>query len=330
MNSALISIIVPVYNVRKYLKQCIDSLIMQTYKHIEIILVDDGSTDGSGEICDEYGCKDKRIKVYHKSNGGLSSARNYALERINGEFIGFIDSDDYADPDMYSLLMRNMDEYNADIVDCSRVVFTDERIIKRGIDDNGVSIWTGAEALNRLMCLKDLGDNPKLAVWSRLYKRNIIDNLKFPDGMIHEDILYDTISFLRAKKYVFLHKPLVFHRIRKNSIMQSPFSIKDYDKLRLIHERTKYIEDNSITDCLESARVNEAIWNLRYYIYAANNSDSEWKKRICRITKEYKSEVLNSDIPYKIKTLYILFLINPKLFVLLNKMVGKNKPMEQK
>lgn len=115
MEEKLISIIVPVYNVEKYLKECIDSVISQTYKNLEIILVDDGSTDKSGEICDEYSKKDSRIKVIHKENGGLSDARNVALDIAKGEYIGFVDSDDYVEKDMFETLYKLAEEHNTEI-----------------------------------------------------------------------------------------------------------------------------------------------------------------------------------------------------------------------
>lgn len=114
----LISIIVPVYNVEKYLNKCIDSIINQTYKNIEIILVDDGSTDNSGKICDEYLLRDSRIKVIHKNNGGLSSARNEGINISSGEYIGFVDSDDWVEPNMYEEMYKKILYSNADIVDC--------------------------------------------------------------------------------------------------------------------------------------------------------------------------------------------------------------------
>ena len=114
----LISVIIPVYNVEKYLRRCIDSVINQTYKNLEIIIVDDGSTDNSSNICDEYTNKDSRVKVVHKENGGLSSARNVGIELAKGDLIAFVDSDDYIELEMYEKLKENMDKYDSDIAIC--------------------------------------------------------------------------------------------------------------------------------------------------------------------------------------------------------------------
>jgi len=126
----LISVIIPVYNVEPYLKKCLDSVVTQTYKEIEIILVDDGSTDGSGPICDEYAAQDKRIRVIHKRNGGLSDARNVGLDRCSGRYVTFIDSDDYVASDYVERLYRILVEYNADIAVCDYFEFYDEEPVE--------------------------------------------------------------------------------------------------------------------------------------------------------------------------------------------------------
>ena len=132
----LISIIVPIYNVEKYLKKCIDSIINQTYKNLEIILVDDGSPDNCGKICDEYAKKDNRIKVIHKENGGVSSARNVGVENATGEYIGFVDSDDYIEKDMYEVLINNLKKENADISIISNYEVYKNKIIENKKKEN--------------------------------------------------------------------------------------------------------------------------------------------------------------------------------------------------
>ena len=127
MTKELISIIVPVYNVEKYLKKCVDSIVNQTYKNLEIILVDDGATDNSGKICDELVELDNRIKVYHKKNGGLSDARNYGVERATGDYIGFVDSDDYIDAEMYEKLYEAIKKENVDVAECNLKIVYPEK-----------------------------------------------------------------------------------------------------------------------------------------------------------------------------------------------------------
>ena len=129
MDSTMISVIVPVYNVEPYLRKCLDSIVNQTYRDFEILIIDDGSTDGSGRICDEYAEKDSRIKVFHTENRGLSCARNLGLAEAKGEWIGFVDSDDWIEPDMYEVLIRRAEETGADVVECSHYKELDGKTI---------------------------------------------------------------------------------------------------------------------------------------------------------------------------------------------------------
>lgn len=184
-----ISVIVPVYNVEKYLSQCLDSIIHQTYKNLEIILVDDGSTDSSGLICDNYSQKDKRIKIIHKCQGGLSDARNAGLKIATGEYISFIDSDDFIDKNMYSILINNTQKYNSDIVwfnyynYYSKKHFINSSIIK----NNDLYDLSSSD---KIKFAKNLFYQYKMDahVWAKLYKRSIFNNIKFPYGKLFEDI----------------------------------------------------------------------------------------------------------------------------------------------
>ncbi len=183
----LISVIIPIYNVEKYLKKCIDSVISQTYKNLEIILVDDGSPDNCGIICDEYAQKDDRIIVIHKKDGGLSDARNAGIEICKGEYISFIDSDDFVSPYFIEMLYRGVHDYNCEIatvehgvrfmdVEDEAVVFTTEK------SQCSYEEIKPREAI-RLMMYQRL---PNGAPW-RLYKREIWNELRFPVGWLYED-----------------------------------------------------------------------------------------------------------------------------------------------
>ena len=163
----LISVIVPVYNVEKYLEKCIDSIINQTYQNLEIILVDDGSTDGSGKICDEYSRKDNRIKVIHKENGGLSDARNIGIKNANGGLIGFIDSDDYITENMFEVLQKDLRKYNADISSCDIQNVNEAgeclKIIRVSTEGQTSKVFEREEALKLL-----LEDTIKSYAWNKL------------------------------------------------------------------------------------------------------------------------------------------------------------------
>lgn len=215
----LISVVVPVYNVENYLSICIESIIYQDYKNIEIILVDDGSTDSSGKICEKYKLLDNRIRVIHQQNGGLSNARNVGIKIAKGEYIGFVDSDDWIAKKMYSTLISLCEEKETDIAVCERILVESDFI-----DDNGTSgevyIASTDEALDVLY--KD--EKYYSHAWNKLYKRELFDNIQFPNGKTFEDIYIMHDIFSLSKRVAFIDKGLYYYRSRYNSIAR----VNDY------------------------------------------------------------------------------------------------------
>lgn len=211
-----ISIIVPVYKVEQYLRQCIESIINQTYQNIEIILVDDGSPDKCPAICDEFAILDKRIRVVHKINGGLSDARNAGLEIATGDYIGFVDSDDWISPTMYEELISVAIEYGADISCCGYNRIDNNSVLESKLfgDKRKVS---GIDLLRDIFCRN--GDN--VVVWNKIYNVNLFKNLRFPVGEIHEDnfILCSTIG--RANVVAYTGTIGYYYRFRPDSIMNA-------------------------------------------------------------------------------------------------------------
>lgn len=201
MEEKIISIIIPVYNIEQYLRRCIESVMNQTYHNLQIILVDDGSTDCSGCICDEYAKKDTRIQVIHKKNGGLSDARNAGLSIVNGDYIGYVDGDDWIDPDMYRAMYEACRTYQADVSVCRYKTISGDNIL----DGSSHKIVP----LSVLQTL-DIYINEHTqyiiynSVWSKLFKRELVKDLLFPVGKNSEDILYTTHAFCRMKKCVYL------------------------------------------------------------------------------------------------------------------------------
>lgn len=220
-----ISVIVPVYNVEAYLEQCIQSLLEQTYYNLEIILVDDGSTDKSGEICDAFAVKDDRIIVLHQKNAGLSAARNYAMKRATGEYIAFVDSDDYIDKTMYEVLLKTMIEESADVTICHENAFQNGKQPNENQSEEYriEAVENGEEYRQHFL---DEFRGPFMWVWNKLYKREIIDNLKFVEGKKVEDIFYTADLVHYVHKVVWINQRLYYYRQRSESIM----GVKD-DKL---------------------------------------------------------------------------------------------------
>lgn len=235
----LISIIVPVYNVEAYLERCLDSLVGQTYSNIEIILVDDGSTDHCPEICDIWERKDPRIKVIHKENGGLSDARNAGLKMATGEYIAFVDSDDWLDLEYCDVMIKTMFENDADIVECGTYLVDEsgEKISQRRAS-NPQLILDREEALERLLT----EDGVYQTVWNKLYKRIVIQDIWFEVGKYHEDEFWTYKVFDRMNKMIVIHNPQYYYLQRDSSIMGEKYSIKRLDGLEARAERANFLD----------------------------------------------------------------------------------------
>lgn len=235
MVTPLISVIVPVYNVEKYLDKCLDSLVNQTYKNLEIILVNDGSTDNSSIICNNWSIKDNRIKVIDKANGGLSDARNVGIDNSNGEYIVFVDSDDWIDINFISSLYVQIDKYEADIAASTIVKSYDDHEETQPINDEK-RVFTSEEAMDTLLSGRDFC----AVAWNKLYKRNIIGSIRFPVGKIHEDEFFTYKVIANAKKLILVPEAIYYYRQRTGSIMQK-WTPNHLDALEAFKERMDFM-----------------------------------------------------------------------------------------
>jgi len=259
-----ISVIVPVYNAENYLSACLDSILSQTYQDFEIILIDDGSKDASGQICDAYAGKDPRIQVVHQENGGVSRARNRGLELATGELISFIDSDDTLEPDMYELLVRVMQEHNADISHCGykHIVGEEIRLVH---DTKRVIPQHTQEALDCFVDGRLFGGG----LWNKLYRRELLDGLSFREDLKNnEDILFNFEAFRRADCSVFADYPLYNYVARFGT--SAVFSIPSEKKIR-----DSCIVSQTIWESLRGTPLQDsaAVRHLRslrsYYLHCA-------------------------------------------------------------
>ena len=240
-NELLISVVVPVYNVEKYLGRCVDSIINQTYANLEIILVDDGSTDNSGKICDDYLNKDNRIHVIHKVNGGLSDARNTGIDESKGEYILFVDSDDYISNRMVEALCKSMLENESDLALCN-FTYVDER--GNALQDKNKYSPIKNEVLTSYDALRRISGFPGswyyVVAWNKLYKKELFNNIKFPYGKCHEDEFIVHKIFDKCNTISCVEERLYFYVQRTDSIMNQKYSIKRLDGAEACAERTKY------------------------------------------------------------------------------------------
>ena len=231
----LISVIVPVYNVAPYLRQCVDSILSQSYTNLEVLLIDDGSTDESGAICDEYAQQDSRVKVIHKSNGGLSSARNVGLSLASGEWIGFVDSDDWLDTNIYQKCIDELERYPD--LDLVRFFFHCAYLAE---DSNSYTLehWEEAQdslVIDKSTCFRYPG-RVLAVVWSSIYRASVLKSLgiTFIEGLIHEDEYFTAELYARAKSLKGRYIPFYGYYYRKNregAITHNDNSIKSFEHL---------------------------------------------------------------------------------------------------
>lgn len=223
-----ISVIVPVYNVEKYLDRCIESIVNQTYKNLEIILVDDGSPDNCPKMCDEWAKKDERIKVIHKENGGQGEARNFGIKESTGDYIGFTDSDDVIAENMYERLLSIAKKTNADAVQCALLKFLDFKQTEFDVDNRDVQLkaLTPVEAVSELLKDKITSTCPAF-----LLKKDLAKSVLFDLGIINEDVMWTYRICKNSNKTVLTNEVLYFYLQREGSTMNSAYSKKRFDAL---------------------------------------------------------------------------------------------------
>lgn len=251
----LISVIVPAYNIDKYIERCIKSILNQTYSNIELIIVDDGSTDNTANIIDEYALKDHRIISIHKENGGVSSARMEGIHRASGKWIGFVDGDDTIEANMYEILMNNAVKYNVDISHCGyQMVFPDGHILK--FHGTGKTIYANTEGgLYNLL----KADYIEPGLWNKLYKKSLFEGFENSDLWdcnikYNEDLLMNYILFKMAKKTYYQDLILYNYILRKNSATKSKASINSINDPLKVISIIKNDVNNSITRCIAYER----------------------------------------------------------------------------
>jgi len=311
MKDNLVSIVVPIYNVEKYLQKCIDSLLNQTYKNIEIILVNDGTLDNSLKICEFNQKNDSRIKIISQKNGGLSKARNTGLENATGEYICFVDSDDYVNEFYVEKLLKNAIETNSDICACSFKYFD---------EDNNV--WSREHKINKIFnkvdAIKDIFtgvQETEIMVWNKLYKRNLFtqNNITFKNGKINEDnfIMYQLYD--KANQVCLINDELYYYLQRNTSIMGVKFNEKRFHILEAVDETKEYFKNKTDYNYEEELICYETliITNLINTMIRSKYSGKEKKQLIDKLKKN-KEKIYENKFLSKKKKLLIKLLINCK------------------
>lgn len=324
-NEPLVSVIIPVYNVKEYLQRCVDSVLSQTYSTLEIWLVDDGSTDGSGEICDGYASKDPRIKVIHKSNGGVSEARNQALDRISGSFVTFVDSDDYVRDDMAASLYSLIESSRADMAvsriaegtgstfddtlagpDDAPVIFEKDNVYESLFD----------ESFRELMC----------AACGKLYRAEIFRELRFPVGKGFEDEF--TIHHILAlcSRVTVSEKKLYYHYKRSGSITSEPYSLKSLEAVEALEDRCRFFERTG-NNRLISLCYRDYLRRVQFHYYSLKKYYPGETDRISSIMSDYRKRynAIKKELKITERIRYGLFIWMPGLNRFLKSLAGARK-----
>lgn len=284
----LISIIIPAYNIENYIAKCLDSLLKQTYKNLEIIVVDDGSSDNTGKIIDDYVSKYENIKVIHKKNAGVSEARNSGIDVANGDYIGFVDGDDTVDKEMFELLINNAIKYNADISHCGYKMVFPSRV------DYYYNTGILVEQDNEL-ALKDLliGSRVEPGLWNKIYKKELFNDIKIDESIkINEDLLINYYLFKKAKKSIFYDKCFYNYTLRKGSAATSKVNInKIIDPIKVKKEILEDLEkDSDLYDIAYEKYIMSLVGICRNVQIRKNK---EYKSYIDDAKKNLKYEINN-------------------------------------
>ena len=291
MTNNLISVIIPVYKVEKYLDRCVESVVNQTYKNLEIILVDDGSPDNCPKMCDEWAKKDNRIKVIHKENGGLSDARNAGMDIATGEYIGFVDSDDYIDTTMYEKLITKLLETNSDVAMCD--YFEEKTNGERNGSGLILENLTGKNIRGKmLLSTKDRIGEP---VWKFLYKKEIV--IKFEYGMWYEDVLFQLQALKPTLKLAVVQEPLYHYIVQRDGSITNTYGEKQLQKrIEFLKRLSEILED------LKDEEGNDIVGNYSFFLYfqfyydLIGCNDKSVRKKYAKLIDELK---LNSKENYK-------------------------------
>lgn len=249
-NEKLISVVIPIYNVEQYLQRCLDSVRNQTYSNLEIILINDGSQDNSEEICKQNAEEDNRIKIISQKNRGVSVARNAGVKAATGEYLVFVDSDDFVSHKMVECLCRVLVEEDADIAVCEYQRAVDEETAKFEEYDRGRTIYSNNEAMHQFY---DTYYIQLTVSWNKLYKRSLFQEIEYPEGKIHEDEYASWKLIMKSKKIVYIYQNLYFYQKREESIVGQGVKWVSFDKVPAYKERVSFFETYGDKRLLESA-----------------------------------------------------------------------------
>ena len=319
----IISVVVPVYNVEKYLEKCVKSICQQTFKEIEIVLVDDGSKDNSGKLCDELAKVDDRIKVVHKNNGGLSDARNVGIKVAAGDFIGLVDSDDYVASDMYEILYRNLIREHADVAVCTAYSCYEDKVLP--YQKAGYETMSGIEFLGRTLS----GDCVIVSACCKLYKKKLLLDTQFQKGRLYEDAFILGELFSKVDKVVVEYSPKYYYVHHAGTITTNSYTAKNKDYIKA-YEINKKIVQNLCPKYMEAAqyRLFRAYYELADLALLSETAEAQ--KDLRQFKKFLKDNFWsiwgNKYVVNTRKIAVFLILLNQKIYRRI--LIEKNKKVQ--
>ncbi len=315
--SPCLSVIVPVYNVEQYLPQCLESLLNQTLRDIEIILVNDGSTDQSEKICREYADSDSRIKLYTKPNGGLSDARNYGLDRASANIVGFVDSDDYIDLNMFEHLLNQKKKHSAQIAVGGVKMMTNDGEVYLTRAVPGECVYNRHDAIAEVLYSKRVLN----AVTNKIFDADLFNGIRFPVGKVFEDafIIYDL--FQKASTVTFTDQVFYYYRFNRQSISHKAFSEREFDRIEASLKKVDFIR-KEYPDLLSLAE--------QYVVYDCMMTMSKMEHYDCRYDalvmdniRKYWRSFIRGDHSPSAKLFVLCSLISPSLTVKANRLINR-------
>lgn len=307
-----ISVIALIYNLESYVPLCIRSVLEQTFTNFELILVNDGSTDNSGSICEEFALTDTRIKVIHKPNAGIAAARNTGISHAEGQYIAFIDCDDYYHEKMLEILLNQIVEDDADIAIC------DYEPVHEGVDKNRLMNIgdISFEQLSSYEAMTHLYDEKYTFIvpWNKLYKKDIFQNIKYPNGYLYDDEFTAHRVLDKAKKISYVHVPLYYYVLRKGSSTHSNMTVKKFDKVQALYDRLEFFISKNYSDLAKITLKRFLEYFFWYYVQSQKDLPEAVEER--KKLKQMYNEVfliIYRNAAFKQKLVYSVFRISPAM-----------------
>ncbi len=316
-SNMIVSVVVPVYNRKEYVGRCINSILKQTYRNLDIILVDDGSTDGSADILDSYADMDDRIRVIHKTNGGLSDARNAGIDSAKGEYICFVDADDSVNEHYIEYMLKACIDHNCDMAICRyKNVYRDDSIDYSDAPEYSVEIKTSIEALEDIYSIRNV---ETIVAWNKIYRASLFEDVRYPIGRIHEDEATTPLLIYAADRVARIDAELYYYLQNDSGITGSEFSAKRLDILWAIEKRMEFYKSEGLTELYykDLYKYLQKLLICHYKISRSKDNDRAIKSELMKKYRNAYKLSVNAAWSEKRRMALRIFSVLPDLYYLI-------------